>query len=164
MSTPEPPDDAPAGPPSTPGDAVPVSARTVDEPDTQPGDGNPEPPGDKPPNPPAGEQQASSDIDEGGSLATSEAPDPLEAEQISVDPRQVRHAPRYGRFATVGGLTGLALAFLLTPFASFDEPGMVMGPWGFGLLMAGILIPVGILVACVIALVADRRSRRRNPR
>ena len=96
--------------------------------------------------------------------AEAETPDPLEAEQISVDPRLVRHAPRYGRFATVGGLTGLALAFLLTPFASFDEPGMALDPWGFGLLMAGILIPVGILVACVIALVADRRSRRRHPR
>lgn len=154
MSTPEQPDDAPAGPPSTPGEAVPVSAPTAEEPDTQPGD--------DPAEAPAGEQPGS-DTD-GRDSRTGETPDPLEAEQITVDPRRVRHAPRYGRFATVGGLTGLALAFLLTPFASFDEPGMVLDPWGFGLLMAGILIPIGILVACVIALVADRRSRRRNPR
>jgi hypothetical protein len=164
MSTPEQPDDAPAAPPSTPGKAVPVAPRAADEPDTQPGDEPAEQPGDEPAEQPsdATAEQAANEPAEGH--AEADTPDPLEAEQISVDPRRVRHAPRYGRFATVGGLTGLALAFLLTPFASFDEPGMVMGPWGFGLLMAGILIPVGILVACMIALVADRRSRRHYPR
>jgi len=156
MSTPEQRDDAAAGPPSPPGEAEQVSAPAADEPDTRRGD--------EPAEPPAGEPGAGETTDEGDSLATSEKPDPLEAAQISVDPRRVRHAPRYGRFATVGGLTGLALAFMLTPFARFDEPGMVMDPWGFGLLMAGILIPVGILVACAIALVADLRSRRRHPR
>lgn len=97
---------------------------------------------------------------EASTLERPEQSDPLEAEEIAVAPGEVRHAPRYGRFATVGGLLGLAVAFLLTPFARYDEPGMVMDPWGFGLLLGAILTPIGILVGCILALVADRRSRR----
>lgn len=98
--------------------------------------------------------------DEGSTLERPSPDDPFEADEIAVAPSAVRHAPRYGRFATVGGLLGLAIAFMLTPFATYDEPGMVLDPWGLGLLLAAILTPIGILVACMIALVADRRSRR----
>lgn len=97
---------------------------------------------------------------EGSTLERPSPDDPFDADEIAVAREQVRHAPRYGRFATVGGLLGLVVAFLLTPFAEYDEPGMVLDPWGLGLLLAAILTPIGILLGCILALVADRRSRR----
>ena len=107
-----------------------------------------------------GDPDASPDPAEGSTLERSSPIDPFEADEIAVAPASVRHAPRYGRFATIGGLLGLALGFMLTPFARYDEPGMVLDPWGFGLLLAAILTPIGILIGCILALVADRRSRR----
>lgn len=109
---------------------------------------------------PDADASASSDPTEGSTLERAEPIDPFEADEIAVAPAAVRHAPRYGRFATIGGLLGLALGFLLTPFARYDEPGMVLDPWGFGLLLAAILTPIGIFIGCILALVADRRSRR----
>jgi hypothetical protein len=92
-----------------------------------------------------------------------ELDDPLDRPEIAVDPTKVRHAPRFGRFATVGGIAGMALGFLLTPFASYENLNVAwhFDPWGLGLVMAAILTPIGVLVGCVIALVSDRRSRRR---
>ncbi len=102
--------------------------------------------------------------EEGSSLERPEGDgaDPLDRSEIEVDRARVRRAPRYGRFATVGGLLGVVAAFLLVPFAQFDDLGVPwhLDPWGLALVMSVILVPLGILMGCVLALVADRRSRR----
>lgn len=104
------------------------------------------------------------DPDAGSTLERSgEDDDPLDRDEIVVDAKQVRRAPRYGRFATVGGLLGVVAGFVSAPFASYDEPGMVMDVWGLALLLAAILAPVGILLGLLLALLADRRSRRERP-
>lgn len=108
--------------------------------------------------------EADEDADtDGSTLERSEEEDPLDVAEIRIDPGRVRHAPRFGRFATVGGLLGLVLAFLLAPLARYENLNVPwhFDPWGLALVLAAILIPVGILVGCVFALVSDRRSRRR---
>lgn len=110
----------------------------------------------------AGEEAPSSDT-EGSTLERAEPEDPLDSPEITVDPAKVRHAPRFGRFATVGGLAGVALGFLLTPLAQYENLNVSwhFDPWGLGLVLAATLAPVGVLVGCAIALVSDRRSRRK---
>lgn len=108
----------------------------------------------------AGEPDGSDGSD--GSGTSGEPVDALDAPEIRVDRTRVRRAPRYGRFALVGGVLGIVVAFLLTPLARFENLDVPwhFDPWGLALVMAAILAPVGILLGCVVALVADRRSRR----
>lgn len=100
---------------------------------------------------------------DGSTLERAEEEDPLDVAEIAVDPAKVRHAPRFSRFAIVGGLAGVALGFLLTPFARYENLNVSwhLDPWGLGLVLAATLAPVGVLVGCAIALVSDRRSRRK---
>lgn len=125
------------------------------------------PEGEPTPAAPPSSTEAEPDMETEGSTLEheqeDELDDPLDRPEIAVDPTRVRHAPRFGRFATVGGIAGLALGFLLTPFASYENLNVAwhLDPWGLGLVMAAILTPIGVLVGCVIALVSDRRSRRR---
>lgn len=154
VGTPAPADPAPTGglEHSTPG----TLARDVD------GDGDVEVPGAPPPGDP-GEEATGSEGEEGSTLERPSADDPLDAAEIAVDPERVRHAPRFGRFALVGGLLGLVAGFMLAPFARYENLNVPwhFDPWGLALVLAAMLIPVGILLGCVVALVSDRRSRRK---
>lgn len=73
-----------------------------------------------------------------------------------VDPSRVRRAPRYKRFAVLGGLVGLFLAAVATPFAQFQDQ---LSPWGLFLLLTTILVPFLILVSCAVAMFTDRAAR-----
>lgn len=104
---------------------------------------------------------------EGSSLERPEHDDPREADEIAVDRQQVRRAPRFGRFAAAGIVLGLLVAAAQTAFANPDDVAFVTGPWvsgawGFWLLMSAIFVPIGALLGCGLALLADRRSRRRQ--
>lgn len=76
-----------------------------------------------------------------------------------VDPSKVRRAPRYRRFAVFGGLLGLIVAVFVTPFASTDE---LVGSSEIFLVLALIMVPLGILLTCAIAMFSDRASRKRR--
>ena len=107
---------------------------------------------------PEPEESAGSTLEEGEK-------DALDAEEISVNPAQVRRAPRFGRFVLVGVLLGLLVAFvqtrLATPEAIADAGGpWASNPWGFFWLMSAIFVPIAVLLLCGIALLVDRRSRR----
>ncbi|MFV0252511.1 MAG: hypothetical protein ACK5H2_04170 [Beutenbergiaceae bacterium] len=101
---------------------------------------------------------------EDGAETDEGSADPLEAAEIEIDRQAIRRAPRFGRFAFLGGLLGFVAGFAASPFARYDQPGAALDPWGLGLLLALILAPVGILLGCLVALMLDRRSRRKVSR
>lgn len=101
----------------------------------------------------------------GSTLEEGERSDPLDADEISVDPTRVRRAPRFGRFVLVGVLLGLLVAFVQTRLASPEAIADAGGPWasntwGFFWLMSAIFVPLAVLLMCGIALLLERRSRR----
>lgn len=118
-----------------------------------------------PAEPPADTDVAEGEAEESGSTLERADDDPLEADEITVDPTRVRKAPRFGRFAVIGGLVGLLVALFQTRVATPESIAEASGPWasnawGFFWLMAAIFVPIGVLVMCGVALLADRRSRR----
>ncbi|WP_420111832.1 hypothetical protein [Pseudactinotalea sp.] len=124
-----------------------------------------EAPEEKPAEPPADTDVAEGEAEESGSTLERADDDPLEADEITVDPTRVRKAPRFGRFAVIGGLVGLLVALFQTRVATPESIAEASGPWasnawGFFWLMAAIFVPIGVLVMCGVALLADRRSRR----
>lgn len=124
-----------------------------------------EAPEETPAEPPADTDVAEGEAEESGSTLERADDDPLEADEITVDPRRVRKAPRFGRFAVIGGLLGLLVALFQTRVATPESIAEASGPWasnawGFFWLMAAIFVPIGVLVMCGVALLADRRSRR----
>lgn len=163
MSTLEEPEGDPGWRPPEDGDDAPAEAAESDDP-TAAGDepdASAEAPSDDADPDPDPKPEPDAEPDEPGStLERSEQDDPLDRDEIAIDPAHVRRAPRYGRFAILGALLGVVAAFVSAPFATYGEPGMVMDTWGMALLLAAILAPVGILLGCAIALLADRRSRR----
>jgi len=79
-----------------------------------------------------------------------------------VDRSRVRRAPRYKRFAVLGGLLGVLVAAIATPLASYDsELAMMQGvsPGTLFLVLLGVLVPLGILVSCAVAMIGDRAAR-----
>ncbi len=79
-----------------------------------------------------------------------------------VDRTRVRRAPRYKRFAVLGGLLGLLIAAIATPFASYDSDQARMqgiSAWTLFLVLASVLVPFGILVSCAVAMISDRAAR-----
>lgn len=72
------------------------------------------------------------------------------------DRSRVRRAPRYKRFAILGGLLGVVFAAMATPFADFQQE---LSPWGLFLLLVTILVPFLILVSCAVAVLTDRAAR-----
>src|SRR5699024_8067983 len=75
------------------------------------------------------------------------------------DRSRVRRAPRYRRFAVLGGLLGLVVTAIVTPLAGTSE--LVDGGDIF-LMLALTLVPVGILVTCGIAMLTDSAARKRK--
>lgn len=79
----------------------------------------------------------------------------------------MRRAPKFGVFLAAGAAVGILLALILT-FA-FDGSAFVSPNTGveystgqvFGFLLL-VCIPVFLAIAAVVALVFDRRSRRRT--
>jgi len=70
----------------------------------------------------------------------------------------VRRAPRFGAFLVVGGFLGFVVTLILT---SLFEAGPAVG---FTTLLAYFSlygITAGVLVGALIAIIVDRRSRRR---
>lgn len=96
--------------------------------------------------------------------ATGRPEDVRDQPEIMVDRSAVRRAPRFGRFAAIGGLLGIVVAFAITPLAQFEGLSVPwhFDPWGLALVLAVMLMPVGVLAGCVVALLLDRRSRRRR--
>lgn len=137
-----------------------------DEPGETPDEASAEVPAEVPADPPATPESDESEAEEPGStLERGADDDPLEAAEIVVDRGQVRKAPRFGRFATIGGLIGLLVALLQAWVATPEVIAEAGGPWasngwGFFWLMTAIFVPIGVLVMCGVALLADRRSRR----
>lgn len=78
------------------------------------------------------------------------------------DRSRVRRAPRYKRFAVLGGLVGVLIAAVATPFATYDPARTELAgvsPWGLFLLLVTILVPFLILVSCAVAMFTDRAAR-----
>ncbi|UFU05992.1 hypothetical protein [Ruania halotolerans] len=131
-----------------------------------------EPEGARPPVvDPEGVAETSSDetppVAEGHSVADQDqAADPVRAaggamgDEVhladALDRSRVRRAPRYRGFAVAGGLLGLILAAVFTPFAAETE---YLDHGGLFVLLTALLVPVGILMACIVAALLDRRSR-----
>lgn len=85
--------------------------------------------------------------------AETEAP----AERIVVDPSTIRRSPRYLAFAFTGAAVGALLSVLLAVLpigASETSTGTLIG-----MLMLG-LVPAGVFLGLVAAVVLDRRSLR----
>src|SRR5699024_12408548 len=72
-----------------------------------------------------------------------------------VDQARVRRAPRYTRFAVLAGLLGVLVAAVAPPFASYDSELATMqgvSPGTLGLVLLSVLVPLGILVSCAVAM------------
>ena len=101
---------------------------------------------------------------------TPEEPRPAASARHSDDRRevvQVRRAPKISVFLVLGGVVGIIAAFILTfAFQGTEEAspyttivysqGQVFG------FLALVCIAVGVLLAGLLALILDRRSRRRT--
>ncbi|MFV0427744.1 MAG: hypothetical protein ACK5KU_12025 [Beutenbergiaceae bacterium] len=95
---------------------------------------------------------------------TDRRPDRSATEEIAVDPSRVRRAPRFARFAMLGGLLGFITGFAASPLARYDIPGVALSVTGLGLLLAATFAPIGVLAGCILALLLERRSGRKGPR
>lgn len=84
-----------------------------------------------------------------------------------IETAQLRRAPRYGVFLTLGAVLGLVVAIVLTlVFDGTEDKSRYTGviyssEQVFGFL-ALLCIPIGIVLAGLVALVADRASSRRT--
>ncbi|GAB2684362.1 histidine kinase [Thalassiella azotivora] len=76
---------------------------------------------------------------------------PTAAERAAARPARVRRAPRFGRFIGTAVVVGLLLGVLL--------PGADATGWVRLFTAGGLALLLG-LVAAVLAVVADKRSRR----
>ncbi|WP_163543623.1 hypothetical protein [Occultella kanbiaonis] len=73
------------------------------------------------------------------------------------DRSRVRRAPRFGRFAGFGVALGIIIAFALS---RLGEPTEYLDRGGMFILLMAMLAPFGALVACLIAVLLDRTSKR----
>ncbi|WP_154795933.1 hypothetical protein [Occultella kanbiaonis] len=73
------------------------------------------------------------------------------------DRSHVRRAPRFGRFAGFGVALGIIIAFALS---RLGEPTEYLDRGGMFILLMAMLAPFGALVACLIAVLLDRTSKR----
>ena len=71
----------------------------------------------------------------------------------------LRRAPRFGRFALAGVAIG---AFLAAAAAILGPPGDVLGRGAIFLLLFLALGSAGLLIAGLVAVLAERRSLRRR--
>ena len=87
----------------------------------------------------------------------------ISGEQIAAiaDPSYVRRAPRYGRFAIAGVLLGALVALAL---AVFGTSSAQLDTWGMFLVLAAVLAPLGALIACLFAVLGERRRPARDDR
>lgn len=88
-----------------------------------------------------------------------DADDPRE---ILVRRGSVRRSPLYRRFFVVGALLGAVVAIIASGFGNFEASDQVRTvlpmPWGLVIFLG----PLGGMIGVVIALVSDRRARRRD--
>ncbi|MBZ2198229.1 hypothetical protein [Occultella gossypii] len=73
------------------------------------------------------------------------------------DRSRVRRAPRFGRFVGFGIVLGIIIAFALS---RFGEPTEYLDRGGMFIVLMAMLAPFGALVACLIAVLLDRTSKR----
>jgi hypothetical protein len=73
------------------------------------------------------------------------------------DRSRVRRAPRFGRFAGFGIALGIIIAFALS---RLGEPTEYLDRGGMFIVLMALLAPFGALVACLIAVLLDRTSKR----
>lgn len=71
---------------------------------------------------------------------------------------RVRRAPKFGAFLVVGGALGALVTLILTSLYPVD-PNVGFGPLYAYFCLFG--IPAGVLVGALLALMFDRRSRKR---
>ena len=74
------------------------------------------------------------------------------------DSATIRRAPKLGVFLIIGGGLGAIVTFILTALFPVDKTV------GFGALLGYFLlygIPAGVVVGAVVALILDRRSKRK---
>lgn len=93
--------------------------------------------------------------DNGG--MSEQTPGPVSATNTDSERVSIRRAPKLPVFLVIGGGVGAIVAFVLT--AAFPTDPLV----GFGALFgyfALYTIPAGIVLAAIVALLLDRRSRR----
>ncbi len=90
-----------------------------------------------------------------------EGPAPEAEVRDVVDPASVRRAPRYGAFFTVGASVGfvIGVAMGLWWLASDSSSG-VSNPGARVAILIGGAIGCGVLIAAVVAVIADQRSLR----
>lgn len=70
----------------------------------------------------------------------------------------MRRAPKYGRFAIIGGALGAIATLALT---SLYPPDPAVGFWALFAYFALFGIPAGVVVGSVLAIILDAVSRRR---
>jgi hypothetical protein len=83
-----------------------------------------------------------------------------------IETAQLRRAPRYGVFLTLGAVVGIIVAVVLT--LAFDgtqeksRTGVLYSPEQVFGFLALLCIPIGIVLAGLVALLVDRASSRRT--
>jgi hypothetical protein len=94
-------------------------------------------------------------------------PDAARDEHLLVDPRQVRRAPKYGAFLMIGAVVGIAAGLWLgTWLVDNVDPRRgdlpVLKPGVFMTVVLAATTSVTVLLAGLVAVLADRRSLRRR--
>lgn len=79
--------------------------------------------------------------------------------EVEVQELSIRRAPKIGVFLVVGAALGALVTLILTSLFPADPNIGFAASYGYFLIYG---IPAGVLVAALVALVVDRRSKRRT--
>jgi hypothetical protein len=118
-----------------------------------------ESPLDREPEPRSAPAPTAPEPDPGSAPEPVAPPEPARGPTSTAARATLRRAPRFGRFAGVGVLTGAVLAALA---AVLGPPGTTLGRGAIFLLVFLALGSLGALVGSLLAVVADRRSLTRR--
>lgn len=101
--------------------------------------------------------RAPSRVRDNGRVSDSETPD-APRRHVETQQATVRRAPKFGAILLVGAALGALVTLILTSLFPADPNVGFAASYAYFLVYG---VPLGLAVAAVIALLLDRRSRRR---